>query len=120
MRTLRYFLADATKHKARVHQLYFIGAFFQEKVKNRLFVKLDIRCTYYFPEYSNYFGRSLILLNAVYGMTNYGKLFVDELIEWLFEACFIQSQCQMSIYYKYSPSGSKIVVLSYDDDCVYW
>ena len=24
MRTLEYFLADATKHKARVHQLYFI------------------------------------------------------------------------------------------------
>ena len=39
MRNLKYFLADASKHKARVHQLYFIGAFLQEKVKNRLFVK---------------------------------------------------------------------------------
>ena len=27
MRTLKYFLADATKHKARVYQLDFIGAF---------------------------------------------------------------------------------------------
>ena len=27
MRTLNYFLADATKHKTRVHQLDFIGAF---------------------------------------------------------------------------------------------
>ena len=35
MRTLKYFLADADKHKARVHQLYFIGAFLQAKVKNR-------------------------------------------------------------------------------------
>ena len=26
----------------------------------------------------------------------------------------------MSIYYKYAPDGSKIVVLSYFDDCVYW
>ena len=26
----------------------------------------------------------------------------------------------MSIYYKYAPYGSKIVVLSYVDDCVYW
>ena len=26
----------------------------------------------------------------------------------------------MSIYYKYAPDGSKIVVLSYIDDCVYW
>ena len=26
----------------------------------------------------------------------------------------------MSIYYKYAPDGSKIVVLSYVDDCFYW
>ena len=26
----------------------------------------------------------------------------------------------MSIYYKYAPDGSKTVVLSYVDDCVYW
>ena len=25
LRTFKYFLADASKHKARVHQLYFIG-----------------------------------------------------------------------------------------------
>ena len=49
MRTLKYFLTDATKHKARVHQLYFIGEFLQEKIKNRVFVKFDIRYTDYFP-----------------------------------------------------------------------
>ena len=26
----------------------------------------------------------------------------------------------MSVYYKYAPDGSKIVVLSYVDDFVYW
>ena len=56
----------------------------------------------------------------MYGMTNSGKLFSDELIEWLLEAGFIQSQCQMSIYYKYAPDGSKIVVLSYVDEFFYW
>ena len=34
MRTLNYSLSGAAKHKARVHQLYFIGAFLQAKVKN--------------------------------------------------------------------------------------
>ena len=34
MSTLKYFLADATKHKARFHQLDFIRAFLQAKVKN--------------------------------------------------------------------------------------
>ena len=43
MRTLKYFWSDGAKHKASVHQLDFIGAFLQEKVKNRVFVKLDSR-----------------------------------------------------------------------------
>ena len=49
MRTLKYFLVDETKHKARVNQLDFIGAFLQAKVNNRVFLKLDIRYTDYFP-----------------------------------------------------------------------
>ena len=56
----------------------------------------------------------------MYGMTNSGKLFSDELTDWLIEEGFIQSQCQMSIYYKYALDGSKIVVLYYVDDYVYW
>ena len=48
MNTLKYFLADATKHKAIFHQLYFIGLFFQEKVKNIVIVnwKVDINITF--------------------------------------------------------------------------
>ena len=60
------------------------------------------------------------LLKSRYGITNSGKLFADDLTEWLLEAGFIQSQCQMSIYYKYAPDGTKIVVLSYVDYYVYW
>ena len=56
----------------------------------------------------------------MYGMTNSGKLFADELTEWLIEKGFIPSKCQVFIYYKYAPNRSKIVVLSYVDDCVYW
>ena len=53
-------------------------------------------------------------------MTNSGKLFAGELTEWLLEAGFIQSQIQISIYYRYAPDGSKIVDLSYVDDFFYW
>ena len=53
MRNLNYFLADADKNRARVHQLDFIGALFQAKVKNRVFVKLDMRYADYFPEYAH-------------------------------------------------------------------
>ena len=66
-------------HKAIVHQLYFIGAFLQEKVKKIVFVKLDIRYTDYFTEYAKYFGIALRLLKSMYDMTNSGKLFADDL-----------------------------------------
>ena len=69
-----------------------IDELLQAKVKNRVFVKFDIRYTYYFPEYAKYFGRALILLKSMYGMTNSEKLFACKLTEWLLEAGFIQSQ----------------------------
>ena len=57
----------------------------------------------------------------MYGMTISGKLFADELTEWLTNvADFKQSHCQMSLYYKFGEDGAKIVVLSYVDDCIYW
>ena len=90
MRTLEYFLAETAKHKARVHQLDFIGAFLQAKVKNIVFVNLDMSYAAYFSEYSQYFGRALKLLKFMYGMTNSGKLFADELTEWLIEEGFMQ------------------------------
>ena len=80
MVNLKYFLADATKYKARVHQLYLIGSFLQAKVKNIVSVKFYSRYADYFPEYSNYFRRALRLLKSMHCMTNYGKLFADELI----------------------------------------
>ena len=82
-------------------------------------MKLDRIYVDYFPKYSNYFGRSLRILKSIYGMTNSGKLFADELTEWLLEAGFIQYQRHMSLYYKYAPDGTKVVVLSYVDDCFY-
>ena len=120
LKTLKIFLADTTKHKAIVHQLYSIGACLQAKVNNRVFVNLDVRYTDYFTEYTNDFERALRLLKSMYGVTNSGKLSANDLIEWLLQAGFIKSQCQMSIYYKYAPDGTINVALYYVDDCVYW
>ena len=43
MRTLNYFLADSSKHKAIVHRLDFIGEFLQADVKHIVFMDLDSR-----------------------------------------------------------------------------
>ena len=49
-------------------------------------MKLDSRYAGYFPKYLSYFGRALRLLKYIFGMTNSGNLFADELTEWLLEA----------------------------------
>ena len=103
-----------------MHQLDSITEFLQEKVTDRVFVKLDSRYADHFTEYSSYFGHDLVLLKYVYVITNSGKLFADSLTQCLFEAGFIQYQCQISIYYNNAPYGTNIVVLSYVNDCVYW
>ena len=59
MRTLKQFLSYSAKHKKIVHWLDFIRALLQTKVKNWVFLELDSRYTYYFLEYSSYFGRDL-------------------------------------------------------------
>ena len=111
MRNLN-FIADDSKHKSRCHQLNFIVVFLQANVNHRVFVKLDSRYGEYFPEYANYFGRPL---------TNYGKIFSDELTNWLiYEVGFKQSQWNVFTYYKYKPDRSELVVSSYLDDFVYW
>ena len=43
MRAKNYFLVDDSKHKSRVHQLYFIEAFLQANVEHRFFVQLNSR-----------------------------------------------------------------------------
>ena len=54
-------------------------------------------------------------------MTNSGNIFSGELTNCLInEAGFNQSKCQISEYYKYTQDGSKLVVLYYVDDFVYW
>ena len=113
-------MVDSAYHKARLHQLDFIGEFLQTNVKNGVFMNLDSRYAEYFSEYSNYFGRALRLMKSMHGMTNYGKIFTDELTKWLLEAGFTQYKCQVSINYKCALDGTQIVVLPNVDNCVYW
>ena len=56
----------------------------------------------------------------MYGITNFGKLFDNDLTYCLLEPGFIQSKYQMSIYYKYAPDGKNIVVLYYVYNFFYW
>ena len=57
----------------------------------------------------------------MYGITNSGNIFSDKLTNWLIDEVGLKfSPCQISIYYKYAPDVSKLVVLSYVDYYFYW
>ena len=84
-------------------------------------MRLESRYGEYFPEYANYFVRPFRINKSMYRMNNNEKLFSDELTNWqIYESGFNLSKCQMSIYYKYAPDGSKLVMLYYVDECIYW
>ena len=54
-------------------------------------------------------------------MNSSANLFADELTNWLIdESVFNQYNFKMSVYHKYALDGYRLVVLSYDDDFVYW
>ena len=57
----------------------------------------------------------------MYGMNNDGKLFYNELNNWLIDQGGLKhSQYKMSIYYNCTPDESQLIALSYVDDCVYF
>ena len=61
------------------------------------------------------------LKKSIYGINNYRNIFADELTNWLiYKSGFNQSKFQITVYHKYAPDGSKLGVLYYVDDCVYW
>ena len=81
---------------------------------------MDSRYGDHFPEYAKYLGIPLMLNESMYGTTNSGELFADELTNCLIdEASFNQSKFKISVNYKYVPDNYKLSLLSYVDDCVY-
>ena len=84
-------------------------------------MKLDSRYGEYLLDHVNYFGSPLKLKKSMCGMTNFGKIFADQLTNLLIdEVDFNQYKCKMSVYYKYASYGSKLIIIYYVDDCVYW
>ena len=58
---------------------------------------------------------------SIYGMINSVNMFADELTNWLIDKAGLKhTQCQIYILKKHATYGSKLVVLYYVDDCLYW
>jgi len=116
---MKMFLADAARHKARVRQLDFIGAFLQAKVRSRVFIRMPASYGEIWPEFKPYCGVPVRLAKSMYGMTLSGKNWYVELQEWLLSEGFQQSSVIKCFFWKTFPDGSVIKMLDYVDDLLY-
>ena len=82
-RTVRMFLAHATKEKRTVLQLDFIGSYLQARMRARMFIKLQPELAKFFPDLSEYFFKALLLNKTLYGLTEAAKFWNTELTQWL-------------------------------------
>ena len=120
-RCMKLFLAMATKHKKRVRILDFIGAFLQAPMRSRVVIRLPAIYGELFPEHKEYCGVPLMLNKSMYGQTISGRYWYDELTGWLTNEykCYC-SRSAPSLYIKTYNDGSKLFMLNYVDDMLYF
>jgi hypothetical protein len=119
-RSLKMFLAHASCLKVRVRQLDFIGAFLQAKMQTRMFVTIPQIYGILFPEYAEFWGTLVRLLMSMYGTTLCGKYWYLDLLDVLKEIGFKEGQCVKCFFVKTFLDGSKLYILNYVDDMLYY
>jgi hypothetical protein len=119
-RSLKMFLAHASRMKARVKQLDFVGAFLQAKMRTRMFVTIPKIYGILFPEYSGYCGTPVRLVMSMYGTTLCGKYWYLDLTEYLLELGFKPSECMHCLFIRTYAGGIRLYVLNYVDDMLYY
>jgi hypothetical protein len=119
-RSLKMFLGHASRLKARVKQLDFVGAFLQTKMRTRMFVTIPKVFGILFPEYAWCTGKPVRLLMSTYGTTLCGKYWYLDLLDFLKEIGFKEGDCVKGTFIKEFPDGSKIFLLNYVDDMLYF
>ena len=82
-RELRKFLAYNASMNQRIYQLDFIGAFLQSKTQHLTYTMLPQEWDELVPEHSEWFGKPLRLVKALYGDTTAKKCWDDVLSDWL-------------------------------------
>jgi hypothetical protein len=119
-RSLKMFLAHASRLKTRVKQLDFVGAFLQAKMRTRMFVIIPKIFGILFPEYAWCTGKPVRLLMSMYGTTLCGKYWYLDLLDFLKEIEFKEGGCVKCSFIKEFADGSKIYLLNYVDDMLYY
>jgi len=119
-RSLKMFLGHASRIKARVKQLDFVGAFLQAKMRTRMFVTIPKIYGILFPEHAEYCGIPVRLAMLMYGIMLCGKYWYLDLTEYLLKLGFKPSECMRCLFICVYPDGVRLYVLNYVDDMLYY
>jgi hypothetical protein len=119
-RSLKMFLAHAAKLKVRVRQLDFVGAFLQAKMRTRMFITIPNIYGVLFPEFREFCGKPVRLQMSMYGTTLCGKYWYLDLMDFLKKIGFKEGNCVKCLVIKEFADGSKIFILNYVDDMLYY
>jgi hypothetical protein len=114
------FLAHAARLKVRVRQLDFAGAFLQAKMLTRMFVTIPNIYGVLFPEFQEFCRKPVRLQMSMYGTTLCGKNWYMDLMDFLREIGFKEGDWVKCFFIKEFPNGSKIYILNYVDDMLYY
>jgi hypothetical protein len=117
--SLKIFLAHASRLKARVKQLDFIGTFLKASTRSRIFVTIPAIIGNLFLEFKAFCGKPVHLAKSMYGMTLSGKYWWLDLLEFLLSLGFKPSKCVPCLLILTTKDG-RIYVMNYVDDMLYF
>jgi hypothetical protein len=72
-RMSKLLMAEAARRKDIIFQLDVIGAFLQARTRSIVFITLPKVYGEVLPEYKAYYGRPVVIIKAMHGMTLSGK-----------------------------------------------
>ena len=118
---LKLFLAEAARLGLPVYQVDFVSAYLQSLMDRPVYVMFPAKWKDIMPEFSKWFGRPLLMVKSVYGVSNAGRLWAEELYGWLVnDFGFVPSKVNPGILFFDCPkTGDFILLACYIDDLVY-
>ena len=119
-RAKRKICANATRNRARLYQLDFIGAFLQSHTQRLTYTMLPKEWAELLPEFAQWCGVPLRLNKALYGDVTANKCWDDELSSWLVDVYgFARCLSEPSIFIK-RENGHELVIVNAVDDQLYY
>ena len=97
-RILKMFLAHTASKVAKVFKVDEVSSFLQEKIRSRVFFKLNKIYGEVFPEFAEYCGITLLICKVVYNTASAGNYWYQDWSNWLLSVGFKECPTLLVIF----------------------